>query len=90
MSQETEWFQEQEEAHERCYWRRVGFGLFIVIALAIIFAPLYGCATEPTASPKSGPLLQVCEVQVLGQSSSGLPVVAMACESPEEFQKAQQ
>lgn len=86
---ETEWFHDREvdEAHERCYWRRVGFGLFIVIALAFIFAPLYGCATEP---PKSGPRMEVCEVQVLGQSDAGLPVVAMACESPEEFQKAQQ
>lgn len=49
MGHETEWaegrefhlFHEDDEMHERCYWRRVGAILFFALALAMILVPLY-------------------------------------------------
>lgn len=61
--------------------------LWFVLLCALLFG-LPGCATE---APKSGPRIEVCEVQLIGQSPhSGLPVVAVACVSPEKFAKSQQ
>lgn len=85
MANDSEWFQGNvaEEQHERCYWRRIGFLIFTALALAAIFAPLMGCAT------KEGPRQEVCSFQLLGQTSSGLPVVALTCVSPESFAESQ-
>jgi hypothetical protein len=72
-----------DSMHDRCYWRRVGFGLFIAIALAVIFAPLYGCATEKKPDP------QVCYLKLLGNTEEGFSVVLQQCVTPEEFRAAQ-
>lgn len=48
MSHETEWaegkswclYHADEEMHERCYWRRVGFVIFLAIALAMVLVPI--------------------------------------------------
>lgn len=42
---ETEWFQElrtDEARHERSYWRRVGFAIFLGIVLGVLMLPLHG------------------------------------------------
>jgi hypothetical protein len=44
MSADQEWFEGRstdDEQHERCYWRRVGFAIFLGIALALVSVPLY-------------------------------------------------
>ena len=79
MSQETEWFIE-EEKFTHCYWRRIGFLVFFVLALAIILAPLAGCAT---AEP------QVCFVKPMGATEDGSWVVAQMCMTPEAFAASQ-
>lgn len=88
MSQETQWFQDHglDDQHERCYWRRIGFILTAALALAVILAPLVGCATQ---EKKEEPRNEVCSFQLLGQTSSGMPVVAMTCVPPEAFAAAQ-
>jgi len=55
-------FHGDEEAMERCYWRRVGFVMFAAVALAVIILPLLlgGCATitpppQPSKSAYDGP-----------------------------------
>ena len=76
MSQETEYFQGRstDEDHERCYRRRIGFMLFALFALALILAPLVGCAT-----PEEQVWQRVCYEQLLGQDERGLYVVRHFC-----------
>jgi hypothetical protein len=82
---DTEWFEGQtDERLERCYWRRVGFAIFLGICLAIIFAPLYGCATEKKADDP-----RVCYLKLLGNTEEGFSVVLQQCVTPEEFRAAQ-
>lgn len=40
MAEETDWFAEQAQ-HERCYWRRVGFVIFLALALVLLPLGLY-------------------------------------------------
>jgi hypothetical protein len=88
MSQETNWFQdydgEKETPAERCFWRKVGFSIFIGISLALILGPLYGCSTT-----KEGPRNEVCMFRLLGNTSDGMPVVATTCVTPEAFAESQ-
>ena len=81
----AEYEEEQETPAERCFWRKVGFAVFIGISLALLLGPLYGCATtkEETAD------VRVCAFQLLGQTGSGLPVVKMQCVTPEAFAESQ-
>ena len=82
---DTEWFYgRSDDRHERCYWRRVGFVLFLAFAAALLLGPLMGCATEAPS-----PVAQVCYMRALGQTEDGHMVVLQACQSPEEFQAGQ-
>lgn len=74
-------FRTDEDAMERCYWRRVGFVIFAAIALALILSPLGGCSTAPVQ--------QVCFVKRLGNTEAGMVVVAQTCMSPEQFAETQ-
>lgn len=56
-----------------------------VIVLAVLVA---GCATEPKEASKS-PRSEVCLLQLLGQTDSGVPVVRTTCVSTEEFAESQ-
>lgn len=81
--QETEWFEGLRDPMERCYWRRIGFLIFAALALAVIFGPLMGCATQKEADVK------VCYMKLMGSTEEGYSVVAQHCVSAEEFQAAQ-
>ena len=77
---------EQETPAERCFWRKVGFSIFIGISLALLLGPLYGCSS---VSPQSKPRSEVCSMRLLGNTGDGVPVVAMACVTPEQFAEMQ-
>lgn len=79
----TEYEDEQETPAERCFWRKVGYAIFIGFALAVILGPLVGCAT------KEGPRNEVCMFRLLGNTQDGMPVVATTCVSPEAFAESQ-
>lgn len=71
-----------EEQQQRCYWRRVGFGLFFAMVLVLILVPLLaGCAS--TEEPK------ICYMQVLGRTEEGYTVVAQQCMTQEQFKEIQ-
>lgn len=53
-------FYPDERAMERCYWRRVGFGVFALLAVAMI-ALLAGCATVESKSAYDGPPLSISD-----------------------------
>ena len=80
-----EYEEEQETPAERCFWRKVGFAVFIGISLALILGPLYGCATakEETAD------VRVCAFQLIGKTGNDLPVVRMHCVTQEQFAESQ-
>lgn len=85
MAYETNWFEDQsvEKAHQRCFWRRIGFGIFFAIAAALLLFPmLTGCAAG-----KDDP--KVCFIQLMGQSEEGYTVIAQQCMSPEQFTEMQ-
>lgn len=88
MSRETNWFHdyigEEEAPAERCFWRKVGFAIFIGLALALILGPLYGCATT-----KEEPQGQYCFLEAVGRTQGGLYVVKSLCMSPEQFAESQ-
>jgi hypothetical protein len=83
---DTEWIygRTAEQKHERCYWRRVGFVIFLAIAGAIVLGPLMGCAASPPEV-----VAQVCYMRALGRTEDGHTVVLQACQSPEAFQAGQ-
>lgn len=86
MSEDTNWFAGvNDDQYERCYWRRIGFIIFATLALALIFAPLMGCATKETPANRT----EVCFMSMMGQTEEGYSVVATHCMTPEAF-KAQQ
>lgn len=58
--------------------------LAAILTLIFILAGLSGCATT-----KEGPRQEVCRFQLLGQTTSGLPVVATLCVTPEQFAESQ-
>lgn len=63
----------------------------LLIWLAIIGCVIFllaGCATEPKEASKS-PRSEVCLLQLLGQTDSGVPVVRTTCVSPEAFAESQ-
>jgi hypothetical protein len=79
-------FSYMDRKQERCYWRRVGFGLFFAIAAALLLIPmLSGCATTGTEQPEQ----RVCYVQFLGKTENGWTVIAQQCVTPEAFAAAQ-
>ena len=83
---DTDWFEGRtaEEKHERCYWRRVGFVIFLAIAFALILGPLMGCATAEEVTAK------VCYMRHIGKTEEGYTIVLQACQSPESFAASQQ
>jgi hypothetical protein len=82
MSVLTEWFEgrtvphEEDETGKRFYQFRIG------ALLALLLVILAGCAS-------TGPRSEVCIMQMLGRTESGVPVVAMQCVTPEEFEESQ-
>ena len=57
MSDSTEWFEGKrlEKLHERCFWRRVGFGAWAIFLIFLLLM-LASCATvEKRESPYDGP-----------------------------------
>lgn len=70
-----------EARHERCYWRRVGFFIFLGLVIGMLLGPLYGCSTEMRS--------EVCYLRLLGKTEQGYTVVAQACQSPEAFAASQ-
>jgi hypothetical protein len=58
------------------------FWLSSISLLILILAGLSGCASP-------GPRSEVCIMQMLGRTESGVPVVAMQCVTPEEFEESQ-
>lgn len=54
--------------------------LFWVAIICLAFG-LIGCSTSPRS--------EVCQLQILGQTETGVPVVMLLCVSPEEFQESQ-
>ena len=84
---ETNWFEDRsvdEQQLERCYWRRVGFVIFLAIAFALILGPLMGCATAEEVTA------QVCYMRHIGKTEDGYTIVLQACQSPESFAASQQ
>lgn len=65
--EDTDWFAEYRDPHERCYWRRVGFGIALVIGLALLLFPLAACA----------PLPQCERPQMLSARLNGEPYILM-------------
>lgn len=72
MAQNDDWsegrswslFHPDEEAHERCYWRRIGFLLFAAAAAAIILLPMLlgGCAATIERKPAyDGPAMFIAD-----------------------------
>lgn len=87
---DTPWFHDRsvDELHERCYWRRVGFGVFLALVVLMILGPfLAGCAANP--EKKAEPKLAICYMKLMGQTDSGVTVVMQACQSPEAFAESQ-
>ena len=84
---ETEYFQGRSVDDPKKSWSETVIEILCFACLgALLAVAIPGCSTEP---PKSGPRMEVCEMQVLGQSDAGLPVVAMACTTPEDFKERQ-
>jgi hypothetical protein len=49
MSGEKEWFYgacADERRMERCYWRRIGFVIFVAIVMGMLLLSLGGCAED--------------------------------------------
>ena len=76
----------QEAKHQRCYWRRIGLGLFALLLVLVIVAPLAGCAGQPA---KDTPWHRVCYEKPVGQTEDGTLVVLHSCVTIEEFKAAQ-
>ena len=76
---------EEERIARRCYWRRVGFVIFLSAAVALILGPLLGCATAEEEM-----VAKVCYMRVMGRTEDGNTVVMQACQSPESFKSSQQ
>lgn len=75
MSQETDWFEgRSEKQQERCYWRRIGFAIFLALALMMLLLPM-GCAIPPT-----GPFMGTCGIQQMGQNEQGVQFIRYYCE----------
>jgi hypothetical protein len=87
MSQDTEWFQGKAEDNVPELSTIMPFLFWLAVVLSII-GLLAGCATEPKEDSKSA-RIEVCVVQLLGQTDSGLPVVKQGCVTPEAFAEAQ-
>lgn len=74
-----------EQKQQRCYWRRVGFSIFLAIAVVVVLVPmLTSCATTSTE-----PETKICYLQVIGKTSEGYTVVAQQCLTPEAFAESQ-
>lgn len=67
----TEGWQQLDDA-ERCYWRRVGAGVAVLMFVLGLVLALQGCAA-PTFDG-------VCAVKAIGQNDSGVAVVFAHCE----------
>jgi hypothetical protein len=73
----TEWFEglrTDEAKHERSYWRRVGFAIFLGILIGVLMGPLYGCAQT---------FQGLCAVKPIGKNENGHTVLATYCEAKE-------
>ena len=60
----TEWFEGRsvdEQKHERCFWRRVGFVIFAALALAMLLAPLGGCAERILTVEQDAEMKAACD-----------------------------
>lgn len=85
MANETDWFQgaSLDKAHQRCFWRRIGFGVFFAIAAALLLFPLLtGCATTE-------PENRICFMKSIGATEDDWAVVASRCMTPGAFQESQ-
>ena len=85
---QQEWFaglRTEEAKHQRCFWRRVGFGLAALIILSAI-ALLAGCASGKEAKEDEP---RICFLKSMGRTEDGMVVVAQHCMSQEAFQEMQ-
>ena len=82
MSQETEWF--EGKRYQRPIILPLICWIGFVLGLIFLLAGLSGCATTT-----EGPRQEVCMFQLLGQTSNGMPVVALSCVTPEAFAESQ-
>jgi len=73
----------QLDAEERCYWRRVGAGLALLVLVIVFCLALAGCATDAIE-------MKVCQLRPLGRTESGDVIVLSACQTPEAFQASHQ
>lgn len=86
MSALTNWFEGRsvDEHYQRCDWTRIVLEIGCAVIAGILLAGLPGCATT-----EEGPRASVCTFQLVGQTSSGLPVVITTCVTPEQFAESQ-
>ena len=87
MSPDTRWFHDDSVLPGEERTTILPLVLWALVIACVLFLAT-GCATE---EPKStGPRTEVCLLQILGQTESGVPVVKSTCVTPEEFAKSQQ
>lgn len=81
MSVLTDWFEGRkvEEEHERAYWGRIVLEISCAVLAGVL---LSGCASTKEET-------QVCYMQFLGKTGSGLSVVREMCVSEEQFAESQ-
>ena len=94
MSQDTEWFSGCTQNANDCTQKRntiLPLILWAGVVACVLFIAfgLSGCASEPKEVPKSGPRVEVCYLQLLGQTEDGMSVVAQQCVTPAEFTASQ-
>lgn len=84
---ETEWFEGRrlEKLHERCFWRRIGFSIFLALAAALLLFPMMtGCSSQPQDEEP-----QICFMKSLGRTPDGMFVVAQKCMTQDDFKESQ-